>query len=303
MVAPAAPAGAPRSGRGRSAGIDLAASRGAYGLALSGLEAADELLGPVLPGAPEVVVDVERTDLAPRETVSSEGRAQLALLHGGAFLLDRSRSSLRLLHPDPPPAQDLVHPFLAPAAAWWNQWLGRDCLHAGAFVLAGRAVVLLAAREGGKSTTLAVLAGDGHLVLADDLVVLDGDRVLTGPRSVDLRPGSIGAGDLTVREGSRSRLVLGPAPPSVPLAGFVLLQWGDRSGLVAVPPARRFGLLQGARMAGPRQHDRAALLRLVAAAGCWTWTRSRSDTGPTGSVRSLLEALQPVLGQGADKQG
>src|SRR5262249_6109268 len=128
---------------------------------------------------------------------------------------------------------DLVHPYLAPAAAVAARWAGRESFHAGAVVVDGGAWGVLGDKETGKSSTLAWLALQGHEILMDDLLVLDGDDALAGPRCIDLREepaARLGAGEplgfVGLRE--RWRLTLDQVPARVPLHGWVTLAWGDR---------------------------------------------------------------------------
>jgi hypothetical protein len=166
-------------------------------------------------------------------------RAELTL-HGGWATIERSPARVTFRLPSRPPARDLVHPYLAPAAAVAARWAGRESFHAGAVTAGGGAWAVLGDKESGKSTTLAHLALAGHEVVSDDLLVVDGGSVLAGPRCIDLRAASsaqLGAGDplgvVGVRE--RWRLLLGATAPRTPLRGWIALAWGDD---VAVEPLR-----------------------------------------------------------------
>ncbi len=134
-----------------------------------------------------------------------------------------------------PPDEDLLHPYLAPAAALYWQWAGREAIHAGVFEVGGGAILMLGDKEAGKSTTLAWLATQGGTpVLSDDLAVLDGDDVLVGPRSIDLRVGQgtlPGVSEHLVRSGERHRVRLPAASPTLPLAGLVVLDWAPEAEL------------------------------------------------------------------------
>ena len=150
--------------------------------------------------------------------------------------------------------QALVHPYLAPAAAVIARWLGREPFHAGAFALDGGAWGVLGEREAGKSSLLAWLSLQGRSVVCDDMLVVAGDTVFAGPRSVDLRRETavrLGAGEELGMIGARERWRVGlpPIEPEVPLAGWVFLEWGDEvsghagragraAGAVAPPPRR-----------------------------------------------------------------
>jgi hypothetical protein len=129
-----------------------------------------------------------------------------------------------------------------------NWWHGRDALHAGAFVLGGRAWAVIGAKGQGKSTTLSYLATHGVTVLSDDLLVAEGGDVLPGPAFIDLRPQAAAAlgigrdmGMLGARE--RYRFDVPVPPPRVPLAGWLLLEWGQRTELRPMPVADRLARL------------------------------------------------------------
>jgi hypothetical protein len=213
---------------------------GCYGFALTGVEAARELLVEALDDWPALELRHEPTGPGGPELDSvGPDRAELPL-HGGWATIERSPARVVFRLPAAPPARDLVHPYLAPAAAVAARWAGRESFHAGAVVAGGGAWAVLGDKESGKSTTLAHFALRGLDVVADDLLVIDRDAVLAGPRCIDLREASaqrLGAGEplgvVGVRE--RWRLALGPVAPRVPLRGWITLAWADE---VAVEPLR-----------------------------------------------------------------
>jgi hypothetical protein len=217
---------------------------GCYGFRLDGVAAARELLVDAPPDWPRLRVDCQMPQgLAPTADVVGAERAELPL-HGGWVTVDRSPPRVTFRLPAPPPAADLVHPYLAPAAALAARWAGRESFHAGAVVVDGGAWIVLGDKEAGKSTTIADFALHGHGVLADDLVVLDGDAVLAGPRCVDLRETAAAhlvagepLGIVGVRE--RWRLPLEPVPVRAPLHGWVTLAWDDDVGVDALQGAER----------------------------------------------------------------
>jgi hypothetical protein len=175
-------------------------------------------------------------------------RAELPL-QGGWATIERAPARVTFRLPAAPPARDLVHPYLAPAAAVAARWAGRESFHAGAVIAGGGAWAVLGDKESGKSTTLAHLALRGLDVVADDLLVVDGDAALAGPRCIDLREGSadeLGAGEplgvVGVRE--RWRLTLGQVAPRVPLRGWITLAWADEVAVEALRgPERMLALL------------------------------------------------------------
>lgn len=143
--------------------------------------------------------------------------AQLRLRNGGEIAIDRRAGRVVFRVPHPVRADELVHPYLAPAAAVIARWLGRESIHAGAFAGRDTAWGLVGGRGAGKSSTLAWLARAGMEVLCDDMLVLEGRTPLAGPRSVDLREDAaarLGAGEEIGLTGARERwrLQLGPVP-------------------------------------------------------------------------------------------
>lgn len=160
-----------------------------------------------------------------------------------------------------------MHPYLAGAAAVAARWAGRESFHAGAVMIGGGAWVVLGNKENGKSTTLAWLALNGHTVLTDDLLVIDRDLALAGPRCIDLRRESserLGVGEPLgiVGQRERWRFMLGGAPAMVPLRGFIALSWDDSVALERVRGAHRLlALLPGrsVRLPPTRPADLVAL--------------------------------------------
>jgi len=188
---------------------------GAYGIRLEGLEAAAELLVPVADDTPLYRVEsaVGRPEPGP-EHVDDDG-AVLRLRSGGRVLIDRHAGRARFEVPHPVRPDELVHPYLAPAAAVIGRWLGRESVHAGAIAVDGRALGIVGVRGAGKSSTLAGWALDGGEVLCDDLLVLDGRTTFVGPRSIDLREDAaaqLGAGEAIGVTGARERWRLRLAP-------------------------------------------------------------------------------------------
>ena len=227
-------------------------SRGAYGIRLGGVEEAAHLLVPVAPGAPAFELVAEPgPEHAPEEHVG-EARAELRLRRGGQLVVDREAGTITFRVPRALRADELVHPYLAPAAAVIARWAGRESVHAGAFAGRDGAYGLVAEREGGKSSTLAWLARAGAQVLCDDMLVLDGRTPLPGPRSVDLREDAaarFGAGEEIGLTGARERwrVTLDAAAPPPPLAGWVFLTWGEPFGLRKLGAAERLGRLAAER--------------------------------------------------------
>lgn len=231
----------------------------------------------------------------PSEITAS--RANLRLLTGGRLRMRRGEGTVRFWFPTAPTADDLLHPYLAPAAALAQLWQGREAFHAGAFATRNGAVLLLGGKEAGKSTTLAWLAMQHRMpVMADDLAVITEGSVLAGPRCIDLRADAEIASATVgharpVREQGRRRMVLPAAPDAVPLAATVVLGWGNRVAIERVPVSARLRLLVSQRMfhaqLAPRPLDLLGLL----AVPMWSLTRARGEVGLAAGVKALLSQL------------
>ena len=176
-------------------------------------------------------------------------------------------------------------------------WESRIPFHAGAVGIEGKAWLVAAAKGGGKSTTLGLLALSGHPVLADDLSVVGSDlEVHRGPRFVDLRGDVADAlgigryiGVLGVRE--RWRFDVGDAPLTLPLAGLIIPSWGD----FAIEPIRGSARLAAVapcvslRVPGPWDElfmDVSLTLPVL------RWTRPRGLASADGAVAQLLAAMR-----------
>jgi hypothetical protein len=267
---------------------------GAYGIRLNGLESASELLVEVDPSAPEYAVAAEIGQAEAQDEHVDEDRARLRLRSGGEILVDRRAATILYRVPHAVRADELVHPYLAPAAAVVNRWLGRESVHAGAFAVAGRALGVVGMRESGKSSTLAHLARNGVDVLCDDMLIVAGDTPLAGPRSIDLREDAakrFEAGDPIGMTGARERwrLRLGATAAQTPrLVGWVFLAWGDD---IAARPLRaseripRIAAERGLRLP-PVRPD--ALLEL-ASLPAWELSRPRDWASLPQAADLLLE--------------
>ena len=152
-------------------------------------------------------------------------------------------------------------------------------------------------KEAGKSTLLACCAREGSSVLSDDVIVLDGGRVLTGPRCIDLREASaarLGPG-VPVRRMTRRRLTLPPAPAEAKLRGFVHLAWGAETALVPLRPSERLARLAERRA----QEGWPAILLLLelAARPAFELRRPRDLQSLDESAALLIERLELTPGQ------
>ena len=174
--------------------------------------------------------------------------------------LDRARLPLR----GPCEADLAVHPLLT-AAAWMRaHLLGLEVLHAGAVVTGRGAWLIRGDKEAGKSTLLARFHERGLPIVADDVAILNGGRVASGPRRLDLRAdmgARLGMGR-SVRNAERRRVDLPPVVAEHPVAGFVELRWSDRPCVSMVEPGERLARLLEA--SGPRpRRDPVEMLELA----------------------------------------
>ncbi len=271
---------------------------GAYGLRVAGLDGARPWMEPLACDERLGSLHVEVTvgpGVAPERSTLDAERAELRLVGGGALRMRRGDGQARYWFSETPRADELLHPWLAPAAAVTHLWDGREAFHGGAFLAPAGAVVLLADKEGGKSTTLAWLAGTlGRPVLSDDLVIVSGGEAWAGPRCLDLRAGAPASGiDLeaarAVRRGERLRVRLAPVPAHAPVAGIVQLGWGETTMLAPVAAARRPSALLAHRMfAGRLAGDSRAVLDLSALA-MLSLTRPRGERGLRDATTALLD--------------
>ena len=244
--------------------------RGAYGIAVAGLEPESRLLVPAEPDWPSVRIVVGARAAVGNGAVLDDDMAWYPDAPGGRVEVDRragvaSFTGVAGLTPD-----QIVHPRLGMLAALYAQWVpGRTAFHAGGFVADDRAWGVVGGRQDGKSTLMAALALAGMPVLADDTLVVEGHQCLVGVRCVDLRPDAaarlgVDGAAATVRRGARARLVLPDAPRAAPLAGWLFLRWADELAVRELDPGeriRRIGRSQGWHRRGVT--DPARLLELA----------------------------------------
>lgn len=245
-----------------------AGSVGAYGLSLVGLEAAAAWLLRPPETWPTFTVRVEFGPTRLERQSVLDHRIDLLLRTGGELSVDTSARTILFRLPHAAMASSLAHPYLAPAAEVAAHLMGRESFHAGAVVVDGGAWAVIGERGSGKSSTLAVLAAAGYGIVADDVVVLDGNSVFAGPRAIDLREETaahLGVGEplgvVGVRE--RWRLKLASIAPEVPLHGWIFLAWGEAQTrrLGGVETLERLSTNRGVNLPPP---DPAALLPLAA---------------------------------------
>jgi hypothetical protein len=269
---------------------------GAYGLSVRGVGSARALLVPAERSWPciELVSRIGDSSPDPYDRVS-ERRAELKLLEGGRILIEREEGRVVFTAPNPPRPEELVHPFLAPVAAVYAYWLGRESFHAGAFVAGDGVWALIGERGSGKSSTLAWLALHGYEVVCDDMLVLEGPNAFPAPRSVDLRPEAalaLGAGEPIGLVGARERwrLTLGAVRRNLPLRGWIFLTWADRVDSVRVPAPERLMRLGANRGARLPVADPVYLVELAALPG-WELRRPSDWHSLAPAAERLLETV------------
>lgn len=271
---------------------ETTATRGAYGLRFAGLDNA-ALVAPVPESWQQVRLERRTVDgRAPSSSSAGENIVEIVFLNGSSLRVDRRKSSVTFFVPPEVEDDELVHPYLAPAAVHFAGWLGHTVFHSGAFVHEGGAWGVLGIRSGGKSTTLARLAQMNIPVLSDDILVLDGASALAGPRCIDLRPDAakrLEEHSNTVRGGDRRRLPLPAIEPAVPLRGFFFLDWGENLAVYPLRPSERLALLN--RSCRPETANPVSLLEL-ARLPAWRLTRPLGFETLEDVCRKLLDTAQ-----------
>ena len=195
----------------------------------------------------------------------------------------------------PPDAAEAVHPLLTAAASIAGSWHGYDAFHAAAVVGAGGAWGLLGVKGSGKSTLAAAMAANGHAVVCDDMLVLRGGTAFAGPRCVDLRTDAavrLGMGHDLRTDGPRPRwrVALASLDAELPLAGWVLLTWGERLELVRLA-ARNVIASLGSHQTWPHPPIDASALLDLATLPAWELRRPRDWS----SLVDVVGALETVL--------
>lgn len=233
---------------------------------------------------------------AAAETVTAD-RAEVILKTGGRLVVDRQDGVACFTVPRSLSDDELVHPFLAPAAAVSAHWHGRLSVHAGAFLHDGGAWGLVGGREAGKSSTLAWLALHHYDVVADDLLVLTASTAYAGPRSIDLRQGTaqqlgLGAALGVVGARERWRVTLPQIAGEIPFRGWIFLSWNATQ-----PDVRRLtgseclaGLMDNLGLRVPLT-DPAQLLQL-AALPAWSLARPRDWDRLAESTERMLSVAR-----------
>lgn len=283
------------------------AAQGVYGFRLEGLEPSPHMVVTVSSHAPHLVI-----------ARSQNGWSQFGtpdvvqeLLDDGHMAVFKSSDLYVFSLATHVSDDELLHPWIVPAICHRASELGRIVLHGGVLACDGLAIAVIGDREAGKSTLMASAArarfaerGNGAPaveVLADDLVVLDGDTVYAGPRCLDLRPSSAPMfPDVQLhpsRNDSRFRVYLPQCSGHAKLAGFVMLSWGSDLSIQQIPVVRRISLLADYMSVGRKRRDYDAVLEL-AAKPVWLLQRPK-DPDLLGATLELLVNLMRRESAGA----
>jgi hypothetical protein len=268
---------------------------GAYGLRLDGVAGAEGALVAAAADWPRVHVSaVVGTGEAGAEFLDDR-RARARLRTGGWIDMDREAGRAAFTVPAPLSPEELVHPFLAPVAAIFSRWHGREALHGGGIALGGQAYGVIGERESGKSSLLAALAARGVDVVCDDVLVVEGREAFAGPRTVDLRREAAtelglgtGIGFAGARE--RWRMALEPLDRVLSLAGWIFPVWADETTLARVAASEVLERLLRNRATGVAPEDPGGFLQL-SALPAWELRRPRSWGALPGTLDRLLERL------------
>lgn len=258
----------------------------------------------------EASLPVDRDLLAPADVMPWSLRWERAEL-GGAFdigadaacvpatnvtmYVDRLAQETVLRSPVPLSSDEVVHPYFATTGALAAHWSGRPAFHAAVLAGAEGAWGVLGDREAGKSTMMAAMLRHGVEVVADDLLVVDDGSALAGPRCIDLRQQAsetLGLGVPLGVVGARHRWRhgLGPIAARVPLAGFVVLRWGDEPSLERIPVRSRLDVLGAALTVRVAPSEPASLVELLGLP-MWRLTRPRSWDDLPRSVDLVAQLL------------
>lgn len=197
-----------------------------------------------------------------------EDRAVIAVMPEGHVLIERKPRKSTFFLPAAPSPEAWAHPHLSSTAVMAAWWQGRRSFHAGAFVDHGEVWGVVGERGDGKTSMLAWLSAHGHQIVCDDILVIDGDDALAGPRCLDLRQSAAEHFQLGTYIGhvgtrDRWRVCLPPVADRLPLRGWVVPEWSDWVRAAPLKAADRLPVLlshRGLRIAESGGHDWLDLL-------------------------------------------
>lgn len=253
------------------------------------------MLVPADPAWPLVELRHQAATVAPGSDRLTAGYALIRSLAPGHLRVERSPLAAVVVSGAVPDMGVVAHPLLARLAMVVAFWLGRPAFH-GASVLAsdGRAWMLLAPTQTGKTTLLQAVSARGYEVLADDLVVLDGAGVFAGPRLLSLRLDSAdrldpGLPRVTLGDEQRARLRLGAVPPQAQLGGWIMLLDAPGVSIRPIPPSERPAALGAFTASQPSGLSAPQLLELARLPAFRlgrprTWSALESTVGALRSI-------------------
>lgn len=260
----------------------------AYGLTIH----CDVDLRPLLlaqaPGLPHLTIE-HRTQL-PSEADHFDQSGALITLHDGRRLAVERARARATLHGPTPNAEELAHPLLGAAASVIARWQRLEVFHAGSFAFQDQAVCVVGANQAGKSTLLSTIASRGHPIMADDLAFTDGHELYAGPRTLDLRTAHNAKAPLRPVRDERLRMTLQPAPPRLPLGGWLLLEWAPDISLQPIAPSELLQALIDRRSLRNLPSDPQTFLAL-ASLPAWRLRRPPDWTQLDTSTDRLLAAI------------
>src|SRR5712691_7412903 len=242
---------------------------GAYGLRVEGVShSVRRLLGPADPSWPSVLVRGGISHSEDEQAFVSQTHARVGLPGGGEITVERTPMVAEIRPSSRPRDDELLHPYLGYVAAIVSRWLGRDCVHAGAFVVDDGVWAMVGERQAGKSSMLGWLAAQGYDIVCDDVLVIADEQVFAGPRVVDLRPEAaeiLGVGTPIGLVGARERwrLEVGPIPTQFPLRGWIFLGWSSQVEVRRASAARRLSTIKEQLSLFTTPRDPTSLLDLA----------------------------------------
>jgi hypothetical protein len=224
--------------------------RGAYGLRLD--LPCPEWLTPAPKQWPQWSITWQQSSgNAPIQRLDDDV-ATLHLKPHGYAVLNREAATTAVHLPTAPRPEAFVHPHLSTTAVVTARWADRLTFHAGSFVLNDAVWGVLGDRNAGKSSFLAWQHLAENQPFCDDILVTDGHVAYAGPRCLDLREAAhehfqIGTALGRIGTRDRWRQSLPPIAAELPLAGFVLLEWGNGPATETVDLADRLRCLASSR--------------------------------------------------------
>lgn len=273
---------------------------GAYGLTISGLQHPERHLGPADPSWPVLRVEHappgDGAPLPPGTVTLDDSSAEIWIGAGERIALTREPLLMRLHTREAPSDELVLHPYMGLPAAFAGYWAGRHALHGGAFGAHGRGWALLGDRAAGKSSTLAALLARSCPILSDDILVIEGTTLFSGPRAIDLRAGEAAdrlGGRLVGDVGGRPRWRLrpDPVPATTQLGGLIHLEWGEELAIEPLEAGERLQCVIRNSVVRPGDSARLGLLEL-ASLPAWRLVRPHSLAELDPAATQLLALLR-----------